>query len=119
LATSAKRSALKGRKSAHHGTTLTAVLLKDELHHVVFAVVCEINVNVRKFVEGHPFLVQETPEVKAEPDRTHVGNPQAIADERIRRAAARDPFDTTLAACLEQIPSDEEIILIPNIRGNA
>src|SRR3982074_1465366 len=72
---------LRGRKSAHDGTMLTAILLKDELHHVVFAVVCEINVNVRKFVWGHPFLVQETPEVKTEANRTHVGNPQTIADE--------------------------------------
>ena len=89
---------LEGREPAHHGAVLAAVLLEDELHHVVFAVVGEINVDVGQLVESHPLLVEEAPEIEAEADRTHVGNPEAIADQRIRRAAARDPFDAALAA---------------------
>jgi hypothetical protein len=60
---------------------LTAISGEDELHNVVFAIVRKINVNVGKFVESHPFLVEETAEVKAETDRADIRNFEAIANQ--------------------------------------
>src|SRR6185369_8301383 len=105
-------SCLERRKTAHDGAMLAAKLVEDEIHDVVFAVVCEINVDVGKFVERHSFLVEEAAEVQAEADRTHVRNLQAVTDQRICSAAACDPFNVTLAAGLQQLPGDEKIILV-------
>src|SRR6185295_15653040 len=97
---------------------LATVLNKDEIHHVIFAVVGEININVRQLVKSHALLVQEASEIKAEANWTNVGNSEAIADQRVSRAAARDPFDSPLLTGLQQIPSDEEVVLIPDFRDD-
>ncbi len=108
-----KRAAgLKGREAADHGAMLPAVFGEDEVHHVVFAVVREINVNVRQFVERHAFLIQKAAEVEAEADGADVGNAQAIANQRVRRAAACDPFDAMRAAVLQDVPHDQEVFFV-------
>src|SRR5437762_2023348 len=111
-------SSLEGGEPTHNRTMFATIFLEDDLHHVVFSVVCKINVDVGEFVESHPLFVEETSEIKAEANRTHVRDFQAIADERIRRAAPRNPFDPAVAACFEQVPGDEKIILISHVSDN-
>lgn len=47
-----KRAAgLERREATHHGAMLPPLFGKDDVHHVIFAVVGEINVNVRQLVQ--------------------------------------------------------------------
>ena len=85
---------------------------EEELHHVILAVVREIDVDVRQLVERHPFRVQEALEIKVKADRADARNAQAIADQRIGRAAARDPLDAPRAALLQNLPHDQEVRLV-------
>ena len=110
---------LERREAAHHGAMLAAVFLEDEFHHVVFAVVREINVDVRQFVQRHALLVQKAPEVEVEADRAHAADAEAIADQPVRRAAARDPFDAAPPAVLEEVPGDEKIFLVTDVADDA
>jgi hypothetical protein len=61
---------------------LETVLIEDEFHHVIFAVVGKINVNGRQLVQIHALLVKEAPEIKAEANWTRFGNPEAITDHK-------------------------------------
>src|SRR5271155_2559352 len=70
---------LESRKAADYGAMVTAIFLEDELHHVVFEVVREINVNVGELVQGHPLFVEEATEIKIEANRTDAADAQAIA----------------------------------------
>ena len=110
---------LKGRKSAHDGAMLPAILLENELHHVVFEVVREINVDVRQFIQRHAFLVQEPPKIEAEANRANATDAEAVANQAVRRAAARDPLDAAPPAILEEIPGDEEVVLVAHISDDA
>jgi ABC-type Na+ transport system ATPase subunit NatA len=74
--------------------------LPEDTTDFIFAVVCEINVNVGKFVEGHPLLVEEATKIQIETNGTHAADAQAVADERISRAATRNPVDVSLLAFL-------------------
>ena len=110
---------LKGGKAADDRAMFLPVFLKNEFHHVVFAVVRKINVNVRQFVQRHALFVQEAPEIKIETDRANATDAEAIADQAVRRTAPRDPFDAATPAFLQHVPGDQEIILIANIGNDA
>ena len=106
---------LERRKPAHHRAMFRPVFFENQIHHVVLAVVREINVDVRQFVQRHAFLVQKPAEIEVEADRAHVRNAEAVADQAVRRAAARDPFDAAPAAVLQKIPGDQKIILVADL----
>ena len=91
---------------------LPAVFGENQINHVVFAVVRKINVNVRQLVQRHAFLIQKAAEVEAKADGANVGNAEAIANQRVRRAAAGDPFDAVRAAILQDVPHDEKVFLV-------
>ena len=55
-----------------NGATFAAKFGEDQLHHVVFAVVREINVNVRELVQRHALLIQKAAEVEAKANRANV-----------------------------------------------
>src|SRR5262249_10557387 len=108
-----KRAArLKRREAANHGAMLATILGENDVNHVVFVVVWKINVNVRQFVQRHAFLIQEAAEVEAETDRAHVGNAEAVANERVRRAATRDPLNAVRAAILQNVPYHQKVFLV-------
>ena len=79
---------LERGEAAHHGAMLAAVFLEDEVHHVVFAVVGKIDVDVRQLVQRHALLVQKAAEVEVEADRAHVarcrGNSRRASPPRCR-----------------------------------
>ena len=106
---------LEGRKPAHHGAMLRSVFFKQQIDHLILAVVGEIHVDVGQFVERHAFLVQETTEVEAETDGAHVGNAQAVTDQAVSGAAAGDPFNAAPVTDLQQIPGDQEQILVSDL----
>src|SRR5271154_449632 len=72
---------LKGREATDDRAMFLPELLKDDFHHVIFAVMRKINVNVRQLVQGHPVLVQKPAKIKVEPDRADAADAKAIADE--------------------------------------
>ena len=110
-------AALEGREAAHHGRSLRAVLLEDQVNDVVFAVVRKINVNVGQLVQLHPLLVQETSKIKIKPDRADLADAQTIADQRVGGAATRDPVNPAPPALLQQVPNHQEIFLVTDL-GN-
>jgi hypothetical protein len=63
FATSAKALRPEGRKPADDRAVFRAVLLEEEMNHVVPVVVREVDVDVRELVHRHPFLVEEPLEV--------------------------------------------------------
>ena len=95
------------------------IFLKDQIHDVVFHVVRKINVDVRQLVQRHALLVQETPKIKIEANGANATDAQAITDQTVCRAAARDPVNVAAAAFLQEIPRDEEILLITDIVDDA
>jgi hypothetical protein len=103
---------LESRKSADHGAMFTAIFLEDELHHVVFEVVREINVNVGQFVQRHPLFVEEATEIKVEANRTNAADAQAITNQTVRRAPSCDPLNAAPPAFLQKIPGDEKVFFI-------
>src|ERR1039458_15359 len=104
--------ALERREPADHRAMLALVFAKDQIHHVVFAVVGEIHINVGQFVQRHALLIQEAPEVEAKADGAYIGDAEAIAHERIRRAAAGDPLDAMRAALLKDVPHHEKVFFV-------
>src|SRR5580658_2171371 len=98
---------LESRKAPDYGAVFTAIFLEDERHHVVFEVVCKINVNVGEFVQRHPLFVQKAAEIKIEANRTDSTDAQAIANEAVRRASSCDPLNAAPPAFLQKIPGDE------------
>src|SRR5882724_4531380 len=91
---------------------LPAVLLEDELHHVVLEVVREVDVDVGQFVESHALLIEKAPEIEVETDGTHAADSEAIAHEAVCRAAACNPLNAAASALLEKVPSDEEVVRV-------
>src|SRR5207247_2801963 len=73
----------------------------------------------RHFVQRHALLVQEPSKIEAEANRANAADAEAVANQAVRRAAARDPLDAALPAILEEIPGDEEIVLVAHIGDDA
>jgi len=67
---------------------------------------------VRQLVERHALLVQKPAKVEAESDGANVRDAETIANQRVRRAAARNPFNAVRAAVLEDVPNNEEVFFI-------
>src|ERR1700722_15866643 len=110
---------LKSRKAADHRAMFAPVFLEDQLHHVILEVVGKIYVNVRQFVQCHAFLVEESAEIQVEADGADPADFKTVADEAVRRAASRNPFDAAPATLLEEVPGDEEIFLVTNFVDDA
>ena len=110
---------LERREPTDNRTVPSPILAENEIHHVVFAVVGKINVDVRELVQRHPVLVEEAVEVEVEADGADVADPKAVAHQRIGRAATGDPFDALSAALLKNVPDDEKVVLITNVRDDA
>src|SRR5439155_7997437 len=104
-------------ETADHRGVLRSVLFEDQIDDVIFAVVRKIDVDVRELVECHALLVEEAAEVEIEADGADAADFQAIAGERVGRAAARDPFDAAPAALLENVPHDQKIFFVADF-GN-
>jgi hypothetical protein len=98
-------ASLKCRESAYHRAMFPAVLLENELHYVVFAVVGEINVYVRQFVERHAVFVQEPAKIEIKTNGANATDAKAITNQRVRRASACNPVDATFPAVLQKFPS--------------
>src|SRR5687767_15821448 len=69
-----------------HRRVIAPVLLVDVLHHLFTAVVLEVDVDVRRLAA---LRRDEALEQQAHPDRIDRGDAEAIADDRVRRGAAR------------------------------
>ena len=110
---------LERREPTDHRAVLRAILGKDQVHHVVLPVVRKIHVDVRQLVERHAVLVEEPPEVEVKADGAHVGDAQAVADQRVRRAAPRDPLDAVPPARLQDVPDDQEVFLVAHVGDDA
>ena len=106
-------------ESPDHGRMVRPVSGKNNIHHLVPSVMGKIKVNIRQLLQIHPFRIEKAPEVQFKPHRTHRADPKAITDQRIRRAAPRDPFNPALPAKLEQIPDDQKIFLIAHLADDA
>ena len=85
---------------------------EEEVHHVVFAVVGKVDVDIGQFVERHPLGIEKTPEVEIEADGANVADAQAVADQAVGRAAPGNPGDALLPARLQEIPHEQEIFLV-------
>src|SRR5207244_3192827 len=72
---------LKGREATDNSRVCGTVAVKDQVDDIVLSVVGKIEINVRKFVQCHPVLVQEAAEVEIETDGTDITDPEAIADQ--------------------------------------
>lgn len=103
---------LEGGEAADDGAVSGAIFFEEEIDDVIFEVVSEIDIDIRQFVEGHAFLVEEAFEIEIETDGADAADSEAVADEAIGRAAAGDPIDAAAAAFLEEIPGDEKVILV-------
>ena len=58
---------------------------------------------------------KKTAKIQVEPNGAHVADAQAIADQRVGGAAARDPIDAALAAGLQYTPDRQEVILVADL----
>jgi len=90
-----RQKALRAWKVEKPPTTapmLPPVFGENDVHDIVLAVMGKVHVDVWQLVESHALLIQKTAEIEAEADRANIGDPQAIAYERVRRAAPGDPF---------------------------
>jgi hypothetical protein len=56
------------------------IFFEDEVHHVVFSIMSEIDVDIRELVQHHAVAVEEPPEIQFEPDRANIGNAQAVTN---------------------------------------
>ena len=110
---------LERREPTHDGTMFPAVLLKNQFDHVVFQVMREINVNVGQFVHRHPVLVEKPAKIEIKADGANPADLKAVANQRVRGAAACYPFNPAPPAFLEKIPSDEKILLVTDLVDDA
>ncbi len=109
---------LEGGEATDDGAVSGTVFFEEEIDDVIFEVVSEIDIDIRQFVEGHAFLVEEAFEIEIETDGADAADFEAVADEAIRRAAAGDPIDAAAAAFLEEIPGDEKVILVTDLAND-
>ncbi len=105
-----------GIEPADDGGVIGAIEIEDEIDHLIFAVVGEVEIDIGEFVEGHSFAIEEALKVEFKADGADPGNFEAIADERISGASSGDPMDLALAAFLKDFPRGEEIRLISDFR---
>ena len=94
------------------------ITLENQINDLVTPVVRKIDVDVGKLLQLHPLRIEKSPEIQFEANRTNRADPQAIANQRIRRAPPRDPFDPAIPATLQQLPNDEEIFLVAHLRDD-
>lgn len=108
---------LEGVEPADDGGVLGAVTVEQELHHIVFAVVGKVDVDVRQLLQSHAVAVEEALEVELKTDGADVADAEAVADERVSGTATGDPADADCRALLKQVPDGEEILLVADL-GN-
>ena len=113
-----RRAATKGVETPDNGGVLS-VFVEDEINHVILPVHREIDVDVRQLVQHHAVTIEKPPEIKLEPDWANVGDADAIANKAIRRASSRDPFDAAKLAIFEDVPHEQEILLVAHFRDDA
>ena len=90
------------------GDRLASVLLGHVAHHTLATAHREIDVNVRH--RELPPGVQEALEQQVVTQRVHVGDGQAVGDDRTGRgAAAGADGDTVLLGELDEVPHDQEV----------
>jgi hypothetical protein len=65
-------------------------------------------------VQCHALLVEESSEIQIETDGAYAADAEAVADEAVRRAASRNPFNAAPPTLLKEVPSDEEVFLVTN-----
>lgn len=85
-----RRASLIRVEAAHNGLVMRAISPGNNIHHVVFAVVRETNVDVRQFVERHPLAVEEAPGIQLKTDRADAGDAECVTGERGGSAATGD-----------------------------
>ena len=109
---------VEGIESAHRCDMAGRVLSEKQFDDLVFPVVREIHVDVGQLVQRHAIAVEKPLKIQFEADRTNIADPEAIAHERVRRAAARDPLDSRTVAVLEQVPNREKIFRVADLRDD-
>ena len=109
---------VEGIESTDRRDMAGRMLVEKQFDDLVFPVVREIHVDVGQLVERHAVAVEEALKIQLEADRTNIADPEAIAHERVRRAAACDPLDSLALAVLEQIPDGEEILRVADLRDD-
>src|ERR1700722_2359590 len=70
-------------------------------------------------MQRHALLVEKTPEIKIEPNRADAADAEAIADQAVGGAAARDPLQAARPAVLQKIPGNEKILLVTDLANDA
>lgn len=118
-------SGLERGEATYDRAMLASIFLKQQRHNIVFAVVREIDVDVRQLVQRNALFVEEAPKVEAEADRADAGDAQTEANERIGGAASRDPLDAALAALLgvivlkerERADALEDVVAVALLRS--
>ena len=107
-----------GIEPADDGGVIGAIEIEDEIDHLIFTVVGEVEIDIGEFVEGHAFAIEEALKVEFEADGADSGNFEAIADQRIRGASSGDPRDLALATFLENLPGGEKVGFISDFRDD-
>ena len=101
---------LERRKTADHRDVIRSVFFKNQIHDIIFAVMGEIDIDVRQFVERHPVFVEEAAEIEVEANGANAADFQAITSQRIGRAAAGNPFDAAPPAFAAGYPTSSKNI---------
>ncbi len=68
-------------ESANHGDMALLTALKDQVDHVILAVMGKVDIDIRQFIERHPVFVEESAEIKFKPDRANTADAQAVANQ--------------------------------------
>ncbi len=84
----------------------------DVLDHLFSSVALDVDVDVRRAV---PLRRQEALEQQAERHRVGRGDPERVADGRVRRRPAALAEDVAAAAELDEVPHDEEVAGEPEL----
>jgi len=59
---------LECRKPANHRGMCRSIFFENQINNVIFAVMGEINIDVRQFIQRHAFTVEETAKIKVKAD---------------------------------------------------
>ena len=97
-----------GTKRNDLGHMVVAVLSADVVHHLTPAGIAKVHVNIR---HTHPLRVQEPLKVQVILHRVNVGDVEAVADHRPRRAAPPGPHgDSGIPGEAHKIGDNEEVV---------
>ena len=110
---------LEGIEAADDGGVLGAVAVEKEPHDIVFAIMREVDVDIRQLLQRHAVAIEEALEVQLKADGADVADAKGIANQRISGTATRDPADTERGAFLQQMPDGEEILFIADFGDDA